>query len=397
MQHQRLKYLFHKTVNGSIDEEERQELFTLLTDPDARQLYDDLFDQLSAQPETEPLFSTQQAANLLERIHINKEEDPQNEAPAPVIYRLKPVLLWAAACIALLLSLLSYRFFAGSSHIKEKGAIAQTIAPSLPVPAGVTLTLSDGKQVVLDSTEKTHTIEQKGARAVASGQETLTYTGKAEAIGKAEVVFNTLSIPRGRRYKLVLPDGSKVWLNAASSLHYPTHFPEGERKVELTGEAYFEVAKDAGKPFTVTAGGQVISVLGTAFNVKAYPDETYINTTLVEGSVKLELQNGKDARLLKPGEQAMLENNQFQVKKVDVKEDISWMSDLFYFSNTDLEVVAHQLQRWYDIEVDFASLPSEKLYGQLPRSTPLPQLLRAIERTTDIKFKLDNNRLTIDK
>ncbi|PSL44708.1 FecR family protein [Chitinophaga niastensis] len=394
MQHNRLKYLFQKTVNGSTTENERQELFVLLTDPDARQLYDDLFDQLPAQIEVqEDMFSDQQAAALLDR--INKENRTQSPDVNPIVFRLKPALLWAAACLALLLSLLSYRFFAG--QVTDKGKIAQTMPPPVQSSANVMLTLSDGKQLVLDSTGTGHTIEQKGARAVNSGKETLTYTGNADGIGPAEMVFNTLTIPRGRHYKLVLPDGSKVWLNAASSIHYPTHFPEGQRKVELTGEAYFEVAKDASKPFAVIAGGQTISVLGTAFNVKAYTDEPYINTTLVEGSIKLDLQNGKDSRLLRPGEQATLENNLLQVKRIDIKEDISWMSDLFYFSNTDLQVVAHQLQRWYNIEVDFASLPPEKLYGQLPRSTPLPQLLRAMEKTTDLKFKLTNNRLTIEK
>lgn len=196
---------------------------------------------------------------------------------------------------------------------------------------------------------------------------------------------------------MVLPDGSQVWLNAASSLHYPTRFPDGERKVELSGEAYFDIVKDDRKPFTVVAGKQTIAVLGTAFNVKAYTDEPYIKTTLIEGRIKLASPDGNNTSILKPGEQAILDGNRLQVKAVDTREDVAWKSDLFYFSNTDLRDVGYQLQRWYDIEVDFSTLPAEKLYGQLPRSTPLPQLLKVIEKTTNIKLKLSNNRLYVEQ
>lgn len=180
-------------------------------------------------------------------------------------------------------------------------------------------------------------------------------------------------------------------------MRYPVRFNGGERRVELNGEAYFEVAQDAHQPFTVVSGSQVIVVLGTAFNVEAYTEDAFIQTTLVSGSIRVDLRNGTAPLVLKPGEKATLENNLLQVKKADTKADLAWMSDLFSFSDTDLRVVLRQLQRWYDIEVDYSSLPPEKLYGQLPRSTPLPQLLKAIEKTTNLKFKLNNNRLIVDK
>lgn len=394
-QQDRLHYLLDKAVTGTIADDERQELFVLLTDPDARLLYNDLFEQLAAQStEQEDFFSGEEATHLLEQ--INEKNSGQSRVVTPQIYRLKPVLLWAAACTTLLLSLLSYRFFVNTHRIAHQKAIAQ-LTPAVTPKSNVMLTLSDGKQVSLDSTVAGRVFEEKGARAVNTDNGTLTYAGNTKGEVTPEVVYNTLTIPRGKQYKVVLPDGSQVWLNAASSLHYPTQFPDGERKVELSGEAYFDIVKDDRKPFLVVTGQQTIAVLGTAFNVKAYTDESYIKTTLIAGSIKINPLNGHTPRLLKPGEQAILENNDLQVKSIDTKEDVSWRSDLFYFSNTDLRDMAYQLQRWYDIEVDFSSLPAKRLYGQLPRSTPLPELLNAIEKTTNIKLKLSNGRLFVEK
>ncbi len=393
MQDDRLKYLMQRAVQGTMTAEEREEWHARLTGPEGPQVYDALHEMLPGEAEMPPLFSDKQAAALLERIHEKAQDINVN--PASFRVRLKPLIIWPAASIILLLSVFSYRFFTGTGGAKNM-AVADKVAGAAGEPVkSVVLTLSDGSRVTLDSAGRA--IEQKGARAVNNGNGTLAYTGKQDVDGENELVFNTLATPRGRYYKVILSDGTKVWLNAASNLHYPTHFSDSLRRVELTGEAYFEVAGNAGSPFVVKAGTQTITVLGTAFNVKAYEDESYIKTTLVEGSILLDPQDGGNARLLKPGDQATLENGHLSIKKTDAKEDVAWMSDLFYFSNTDLQVVAHQLQRWYNIDVDFSSLPPEKLYGQLPRSTPLSQLLNAIEKTSNIKFKLTDNRLFVEK
>lgn len=383
MQENRLIYLYHKAVNNSISEKEREELFVLLADPAARQLYNSLFEWSAGQmEEQEDVFTAPQADALLER--INKINQPRSGR----VFKLAWI---AAACVTLLLGLAAYHLFTRPAPAKPK-EIAQ-VTPQPAAKAHVMLTLSDGRQVALDSAATEQIIEQKGTQAVNSGKGALTYTTPENPAAVTEVVFNTLTTPRGKYYKIVLPDGTRVSLNAASSLRYPTAFSDGQRKVELTGEAYFDVATDAARPFMVVTGKQTISVLGTAFNVKAYTDEPYTKTTLVEGRIKVDPRNGIAAKVLSPGEQATLENNQLKVSKTDTREDISWMSDMFYFSDTDLHTVAHQLQRWYDIEVDYASLPNARLYGQLPRSTPLPQLLNAIEKTSDIKLKLSNNRV----
>lgn len=388
MQENRLIYLYHKAVNNSISEKEREELFVLLADPAAKELYNHLFEWGAGQTEgQEDVFTEPQANALLER--INKVNQPRSGK----LFKLKPAIAWvAAACVTLLLGLAAYHLLTRPVHVKPAREIAQATPPAA-AKAHVMLTLSDGRQVPLDSAATEQIIEQKGTQAVNSGKGALTYTAPENHTAVAEVVFNTLTTPRGKYYKIVLPDGTRVSLNAASSLRYPTAFSDGQRKVELTGEAYFDVATDATHPFIVVTGKQTVSVLGTAFNVKAYTDEPYTKTTLVEGRIKVDPRNGTAAKMLNPGEQATLENNQLKISKTDTREDISWMSDMFYFSDTDLHTVAHQLQRWYDIEVDYSSLPNARLYGQLPRSTPLPQLLNAIEKTSDIKLKLSNNRV----
>jgi len=386
----------NKAIDGTIAPEERQELFALLSTPEARPLYNDLFEQLAEQSaEGNDIFSAQEAAGLLRQ--INEEIRVQSPVVSPKIFRWKPVATWAAACMLLAVSLLSYRFFILRERETMQGNVAMAIPAARP-STSIMLTLADGRQIALDSAKKGETFEQKGSSAVNNEKGMLSYSAPAEEPAeKADIVFNTLTIPRGKQYKVVLPDGSQVWLNAASSLHYPTRFPDGERKVELSGEAYFDIVKDDRKPFTVVAGKQTIAVLGTAFNVKAYTDESYIKTTLIEGRIKLASPDGNNTSILKPGEQAILEGNRLQVRAVDTREDVAWRSDLFYFSNTDLRDVGYQLQRWYDIEVDFSSLPAEKLYGQLPRSTPLPQLLKVIEKTTNIKLKLSNSRLYVEQ
>ncbi|TWF33944.1 FecR family protein [Chitinophaga polysaccharea] len=393
----RLDDLIEKAINGTIADEERRELLAFLATPEGKSIYDDLFEQLAEQSvEGNNIFSAQEATSLFQQ--INEEIRDQSPVVSPKIFKLKPILAGVAACMLLLISLFSYRFF-----VRTKWETAQQkMAKAMPAPrpaTGIMLTLADGRQIALDSAKKGETFEQKGSSAVNNEKGTLSYTLPVEdTTGKAETVFNTLTIPRGKQYKVILPDGSQVWLNAASSLHYPTQFPDGERKVELSGEAYFDIVKNDRKPFKVVTEKQTITVLGTAFNVKAYTDESYTKTTLIEGRVKLESPGTNNGGIiLKPGEQGMLDDGRLQIKAVDTRENIAWRSDLFYFSNTDLKEVAYQLQRWYDIDVDFSSLPAAKLYGQLPRSTPLPQLLKVIEKTTNIKLRVNNSRLYVEQ
>src|SRR5699024_5260550 len=208
---------------------------------------------------------------------------------------------------------------------------------------------------------------------------------------KTDIAYNSLTTPRGGQYQLTLPDGTKVWLNAASSIRYPTAFTEHERQVKITGEAYFEVAKDAHKPFIVTVDNMEVKVLGTRFNINAYADETTINTTLLEGSVKvvsstdnirsLILNSGQQVQLDKVGQMEL-------VKNADVGEVSAWKKGLFVFHSDELPAIMRRLSRWYDVEVEYKNntVPTTHFTGAIQRDVNISEVLKMFELTGGVRF-----------
>lgn len=261
------------------------------------------------------------------------------------------------------------------------------------------LTLSNGKRIVLNDTSK-------GTLAVNAGVKITKTAGGQIACevvpGKAAdpLKYNTLEAPRGGQYQITLVDGTRVWLNAASTLKYPSQFAGKERKIELTGEAYFEVAKSKTKPFVVVSKDQVVQVLGTHFNINTYEDEASIKTTLVEGSVKVFRKTNNisgEFRILKAGQQSVLKAETFHVKEVDTEEVIAWKNGYFTFENDNLEMIMRKLERWYDVEVDYKGRTSDKVkvMGSISRNTELPELLKMLESTDKFKFKTEGRRITV--
>jgi ferric-dicitrate binding protein FerR (iron transport regulator) len=261
------------------------------------------------------------------------------------------------------------------------------------------LTLSDGKRIALNDTIK-------GTLAVHAGVRiTKTADGQiaCEVIpGKTDdpLKYNTLEAPKGGQYQITLVDGTKIWLNAASVLKYPSQFTGKERKVELTGEAYFEVAKSRTKPFVVVSKQQEVQVLGTHFNINAYDDEASIKTTLVEGRVKVfRKTNGMngDFRMLTAGQQSVLKEETFQVTEVDTEEAIAWKNGYFTFENDNLEMIMRKLERWYDVEVSYTGRIRNKVkvMGSISRTTELPEMLKMLESTDKFKFKTEGRRITV--
>jgi transmembrane sensor len=243
------------------------------------------------------------------------------------------------------------------------------------------LTLADGSTVTLDSAGNKLLQQQPGV---------LQYAGKSAAIG-----FNTLTTPRGEQYQIILPDGSKVWLNAASDLKYPTVFNGKERSVELHGQAYFEIAKNADQPFKVKVNNQEILVLGTSFDVMAYANENTTNTTLIEGSVKVTVDN--TSKLLQPGQQAAVENDTrtIGIKAVNIDDVIAWKNGYFSFRNADLPTVMRQLARWYDVEISYQqNIPPGTFSGEIGKSLSLEQALKILEQTR-VHFKIEGRRIVI--
>jgi ferric-dicitrate binding protein FerR (iron transport regulator) len=263
-----------------------------------------------------------------------------------------------------------------------------------PLPGGskATLTLANGATVVLDSAGN-DAIPSQGATRVIKVNGQLKYeAGQAET---AAVVYNTLTTPRGGQYKIQLPDGTLVWLNAASSLRFPTAFTGGERIVALDGEGYFEVAHQAAMPFKVQLGSGVVEVLGTRFNVMAYQNETKVRTTLLQGAVKV-THNDHMARLV-PGQQAswMAGGSNITVGPADADEAVSWKEGYFQFNRAPLTDVMRQLQRWYSVEVRYeGSSGKREFWGKIPRNVRLSEALRILELSS-IQYSMKGDTIII--
>lgn len=299
---------------------------------------------------------------------------------------------WAAAAVLLLLSLGIYRWTAvRKTELAAADKNIATPATITPGKNGAILTLADGKQVVLDSLDNGVIANQNGSKAaLKNGQLTYHPTGNASG----SIVYNIMSTPKGRQFNMVLPDGTGVWLNAASSIRYPTVFTGTERKVTITGEAYFEVAANAGMPFRVIVGNQAeIEVLGTDFNINAYDNEKTLNTTLLEGSVKIRAK-GKNV-LLKPGQQAQVSTDIKVINDADINKTIAWKNGLFNFNDATLEEVMKQLERWYDIEVVYEKgIPDIHFGGGMSKNIPLSDLLMILEKSK-VHFHIEGRKLTV--
>jgi len=221
---------------------------------------------------------------------------------------------------------------------------------------------------------------------------TITYNSSNN---RSEAVYNTIKTPRGGQYQLVLADGSQVWLNAASSIRFPVDFTEKVRKVEITGEAYFEIKKDAAKPFIVTIPGKgQVEVLGTHFNINAYDDENTLNTTLIEGSVKFIADNGESVKL-KPGQQAQLSSSVSVLNDADIDKIIAWKTGWFNFDRADITTIMRQVSRWYDVEVVYEGQVSKKTFsGIVSRSQQIAEVLKIMEKA-GVKFRIEGKKITV--
>ena len=256
-----------------------------------------------------------------------------------------------------------------------------------------TLTLGNGQRVLLDSAGMGALGVQGNSKLVKLDSGSLSYSTAQS--GSSAVVYNTLVTPRASQFKLILSDGTRVWLNNASSLHYPSSFTGVSRTVELTGEAYFEVAKNSTQPFRVKAGGLSVQVLGTGFNISAYPDDPDVRTTLVQGKIKVE-NKGKDA-VLQSGQQVVATDSGgwTVLKSVNTEEVTDWRFGLFNFDNADLHTVMRQLARWYNVDVEFqGAVPDKRVQGQMHRDLTLNQVLEIL-KDKDVQFMLQGRKLIV--
>lgn len=276
------------------------------------------------------------------------------------------------------------------------------------------LTLSDGRTISLSDTLRGELAEQAGIKIIKTDSDELTYVALGSAASQGELPrFNTITTPKGVQYRVILPDGSKVWLNSASSLTYPNRLLANERRVQLVGEAYFEVAKNDKLPFVVQSKGQDVTVLGTHFNVNSYPDEARTLTTLLEGAVKVTENTSKnpEARksiLLSPNQQSTLlhGSKNFQVHTIDPLLATAWKDGYFHFDNLDIQTIMRTISRWYRIDIDYVGpVPDTKFSGRISRSNgDLADVLAILESTGMVHFKIEpvknknlERRVTISK
>lgn len=299
----------------------------------------------------------------------------------------------AAAAVVAVVSLLTF-FIAKDRSFIERSTAFTAPASLKEVQAGfngAVLRLASGKELLLDSTSDGSLLASENINASKNKGE-LVYNAGA-LVNKTE--FNTMITPRGRQYKLVLSDGTKVWLNAASSIRYPVVFTGKERAVQVSGEAFFDVAKDKSRPFIVNTEKQSITVLGTTFNVNAYPEDDIIQTTLLQGSVKVASATGKSF-ILKPGEQTTLEASELTVNKgADTLKVVAWKRGMFEFNNTSVPDLLKQISRWYDIDVRFeGTIADRKLGGGISKYLPLEKVL-AILKKAKINFRYEKGVLIV--
>lgn len=332
------------------------------------------------------------------------------EESRPLIYSLWPRI---AVAVCLVLGVfIGFKFYQPGFKTSENNHLVKN-----DVPAGgnkAYLTLSNGKRIALTDVPDGKLADQEGVQVSKAANGQLVYTLSADGIAEGKTAgqgaegtirqsINKIETPKGGQYQVNLPDGSRVWLNAASSLKFPTAFTgQKERVVELSGEAYFEVNHKASQPFIVRTSKQDVIVLGTHFNVNSYADETYTKTTLLQGSVLVKRnvkisdpKPGKDLILLKPGQQAIL-NTAIQVADADVEMAVAWKDGNFMFNDVNLLNILRQLSRWYDVSVDYNHVPKNRVFtGFISRDVNLSKVLKMLEVTGGIKFTVEDKTIKI--
>ncbi len=347
------------------------------------------------------LISTKERAKRLELINrINMEHEwkrfQMNSAPKTISMKDRWLgLARYAAVIALPMLIAGYLLFQNYNA----NQFAANVPVIVPGTQSAHLILSNGKKITLD--EMALIMKEANDEVIIENKErTLNYTSVNKKTKTQSTAFNELIIGKGEEYQLVLSDGTRVWLNSETRLKFPVQFAHNRREVILEGEAFFEVAKNAGAPFVVKTGPMDVEVLGTSFNVSAYKDEASIQTTLVEGKVRVSSEYGQTLeQILKPNEQAVFSKSNNQIKVIEVNAALyaSWREGIFVFDEENLDDILRKLSRWYNINVFFQSeeVRTYQFSGKLPRFKNCNELLEMIEKTTDVQFTMKEDRTVI--
>lgn len=395
---ERIHALLHKYYFSELDPSEQVELNDILAAADDEQVVNIMTKVFKDHPSPNEIDISDQM--LTERINQILATDKIKTQPAqPTPSYLRKYRFTVAAAVALIVSAIGLLYFVNKEPSLQENLTAASPQDGdfQPGKEGAILTLSDGTQVVLDSlgnSRETITIDGVSLQ-IKDGQ--LTYADADAA--QTKTIYNTMTTPKGRQFQLVLSDGTKVWLNAASSITYPVAFvANGTREVSISGEAYFEVTRSKDKPFVVSITNQPtkVQVLGTKFNVNAYGDHADIQTTLLAGKVVVEHHNAQ--KTLVPGQQASTyatANNIDIATNIDPAHIIAWKDDIFSFKDVRLDAIMKELARWYDIEVKFqGKIPPQKYSGKIGKNLTLQQVLSLLG-ATNIKYTVEGDRTII--
>jgi transmembrane sensor len=386
-----LQNLLEKQLEGWLTPTERSRFLYLLRQPQNRLILEDYLEKILHDKRYHDTSGMDKQAlfNQVMQEASRKEATP-SEAPVIPFYKK-----WLPHAAAILVVLSAGTWYLTRTNSKKQNIVAQQTPPAkdtLKAVNKVMLTLADGTQVAVDELSDGGIDNRLGAD-IRKQQGLLVFKPSAIKDGG----YNTISTARGMQYHIMLPDKTEVWLNAASSLKFPLAFNEKERKVMLTGEGYFEVAKNAAQPFVVMANETKVRVLGTHFNVMSYDDEGSVRTTLLEGSVQL--NQHKANVVLKPGEQGCLAANStsFKISKPNLEQIMAWKNGEFRFVNTKIETIMRQVERWYDLDVVYSDdIPADlALSGVISRKEKVTQLLDILEATHKVRFSMQGNKVMV--
>jgi hypothetical protein len=378
MNKERLTYLLNQYFNDVLTDQENEELnnWYLATNLNAND-FEEWINEIESEEQLAELFYTRFKQKNL-KLHKAKVRTLSFKSYISV-----------AAVFLIFMAFAVYLFSTKESIDKgSKAAKHQTISALIkPGDNKATLTLANGKVLELDDVASGKILDEEGLKITKTKDGRLLY----EVLDNGSPSkINTITTPNGGQYQVVLSDGTRVWLNAASSLKYPTKFNGNRREVELSGEAYFEVSQNKNAPFVVNGNKQTITVLGTHFNVNAYQDEAFVTTTLLEGSVKVETRNSKNAKMLKPGQQSVLIGQNFAIEDADIQEAVAWKEGYFKFKDEDLHIIMKQIARWYDVEVVYEDAFINKRFGAyISRQKSIHEILNIMQSTKGIKFKIE--------
>lgn len=407
MKKERLAYLLMQYTNDLADAAEREELFSYLAADESKAPFTDMVAEflMQHQQKTEDIGPYQHLALVAAAVDKDVFDELSPGKPVRKLFFLhRSWLRYAAGLIVLIgLAVMAIVMFRNSGNSKQE--IVTAPENILPGSDKAVLTLADGTSIALD-TVKAGLMAMQGQSQIEKKEDgRIVYNGLNAG---NDMMMNTLSTPRGGQYRILLPDGTEVWLNAASSIRYPASFTGNERRVTITGEAYFDVAKNKSKPFFVDIDGKAsIEVLGTSFNINAYSDEPVINTALLEGNIRMtsltsekKLSPGDKMEfpsvVLRPGQQAAMDRSgMMKVGQADRHIVMAWREGVFRYNYTDFDVVLRQLSRWYDIEIQYEKgIPDQQFTGEIRRDYTLSQALSILEGM-DVHFRLEGKKLIV--